>query len=96
MQSSRLEPRSGVACQQAIIVIKFLENECPAGYRCPEGSADPKPCPVGSFTNETLQSECRPCDAGSYCNGTGIQVNIMRSFNNETIQNAANVLAKRM
>ena len=48
---------------------------CPAGSYCPEGTADPVNCPIGTYSNETgLQSvfECMACTPGFYCSSPGI------------------------
>ena len=45
-------------------------NICPASYYCPQGSADPEPCPVGTYSNSTglhADVDCILCPAGSYC-----------------------------
>ena len=44
----------------------------PGGYYCPEGSADPQPCPAGRYSplpKSMLKSleECDLCPAGKYC-----------------------------
>ena len=42
---------------------------CPAGYYCPEATAEPKPCGVGTYNpNEgaKTQEECLPCNARTY------------------------------
>ena len=41
--------------------------DCPAGYRCPEGSEQPIPCAAGRSQPRRGQSECEPCPAGYYC-----------------------------
>ena len=51
------------------------EVPCPTGHYCPLGSPVPVPCrngtyaPVQRFKEE---GECKLCDAGFYCNGTGL------------------------
>lgn len=40
---------------------------CPPGFQCPEGSAQPKPCPPGTFTNFTSASKCEVCPDGYFC-----------------------------
>jgi hypothetical protein len=50
-------------------------QRCPIGHYCPSGSARPTACPIGTYNpQEGLfnSSQCRPCDAGSYCRGTGL------------------------
>ena len=47
---------------------------CPAGSYCPEGTADPVPCPEGSFSPTAglhMESQCTNCTGGYYCNETG-------------------------
>lgn len=49
---------------------------CAAGHYCPAGTALMIPCPRGTYNpdrggiSEILA--CKPCPAGSYCNGTGL------------------------
>ncbi|XP_077985306.1 uncharacterized protein LOC144439946 [Glandiceps talaboti] len=48
---------------------------CPAGFYCPEGTADPIGCPAGYFTNATgnaIFGDCNPCSPGYYCGGIGL------------------------
>ena len=45
--------------------------QCPAFYKCPEGSAQPVPCSSGEFQADVGKSECTKCPAGFYCNTTG-------------------------
>ncbi len=40
---------------------------CPIGYYCPEGTAIPKQCEPGTYTDTTQNSQCLPCTAGRYC-----------------------------
>lgn len=52
-----------------------LNDICPPGHYCPEGSAAPIQCPPGtnsSSTGLTKVSDCPPCTKGFYCptNGT--------------------------
>ena len=42
-------------------------GECQPGFYCPRGSAQPTPCPPGSFTNTSGNAECRPCPEGHFC-----------------------------
>lgn len=42
------------------------------GYYCGLATHYPVQCPNGTFSNETglgVESQCRPCTPGSYCNG---------------------------
>ena len=42
-------------------------GRCPAGYICPEGSAAPTPCPIGTFKRGQGIGICEPCERGRYC-----------------------------
>lgn len=46
-------------------------HPCPPGYFCPTGTGlDWKPCPRGTFSNNTKlskESECEDCPGGEYC-----------------------------
>jgi len=49
-------------------------DQCPTGYYCPEQTAEPVPCPAGTFNPSlALQAEnqCLNCTGGSHCNETG-------------------------
>mmetsp|Transcript_6632 Transcript_6632/g.24821 ORF Transcript_6632/g.24821 Transcript_6632/m.24821 type:complete len:4721 (-) Transcript_6632:61-14223(-) len=48
---------------------------CPAGNYCPQKSAEPTPCPAGTYATKTglkNVTQCLDCDPGSYCNGTAL------------------------
>ena len=48
---------------------------CPIGHYCLVGSAAPTPCPHGTYSNTEANKNvtaCTPCDAGKYCNDTGL------------------------
>ena len=51
-----------------------LNDECPVGHYCPEGSDEPIACPEGTF-NPTIkliaEEQCLNCTAGQFCNETG-------------------------
>eukprot|EP00347_Sterkiella_histriomuscorum_P024098 403332318 len=50
---------------------------CPRGNYCPIGSEDPTPCPIGYYLNGeggNALSDCVKCQAGSYCDATGLAV----------------------
>ena len=50
-------------------------NICPEGHYCPLGTANPEPCPKGTYSNGTgLQSvdECVDCPAGEFCAEVGL------------------------
>ncbi|XP_071958738.1 uncharacterized protein [Antedon mediterranea] len=40
---------------------------CPTKHYCPNGTAVPLGCPVGTYNNLEQQSECFTCPAGYYC-----------------------------
>lgn len=42
-------------------------DKCPVGFYCPLGSAQPIPCPPGTYTDTTLNDVCSVCPAGHYC-----------------------------
>ncbi|KAL8273754.1 hypothetical protein Esti_002354 [Eimeria stiedai] len=47
-------------------------KRCLRGRICPEGSAQPDLCPLGSFVDDDAEDEadsCRPCPYGKYCRG---------------------------
>jgi hypothetical protein len=47
-----------------------LNDICPPGHYCPEGSGSPHPCPPGtnsSATNLANVTDCPPCTRGFYC-----------------------------
>jgi hypothetical protein len=51
-----------------------LADTCPAGYYCPEQTADPVGCPEGSYSHTPglqMESQCVNCTGGYYCNETG-------------------------
>ncbi|KAM7082943.1 uncharacterized protein J5F26_014046 [Ciconia maguari] len=53
----------------------LLGNTCPKGTYCPMGSAFPQPCPPGYYSNSSGNTgieDCLLCDAGYFCNGTGL------------------------
>ena len=48
---------------------------CPTGHYCPEGTALPNKCPLGTYLNVTGQktlSDCTPCDGGKFCGRKGL------------------------
>ncbi|XP_034557340.1 zonadhesin [Notolabrus celidotus] len=48
---------------------------CPVGYYCPQGSSAPLPCPIGHYSNHTLNtqlSDCLPCLPGFLCATRGL------------------------
>ena len=42
--------------------------QCPFGHYCPMASAQPRPCPAGTYQDELMQSVCKACAEGFYCN----------------------------
>ncbi|CBY12491.1 unnamed protein product [Oikopleura dioica] len=40
---------------------------CPKHHMCPEGTADPIPCPLGFYQKSKGADSCIPCSAGEYC-----------------------------
>ena len=42
---------------------------CPAGFRCPVGSAWPEACEPGTYNNVSGQGTCKDCPRGFYCTG---------------------------
>lgn len=48
---------------------------CPSGYYCPTGISIPEPCLSGTYGNSTglkRVEDCKPCDPGTFCDGTGL------------------------
>lgn len=48
---------------------------CPEGSYCPDGSNTPTPCPPGTYGSTTAlekEADCTACDAGKYCQGSGL------------------------
>ena len=54
--------------------VSSVMSECPDGFFCPNGTGyNWDGCPAGTFGNAprlTQASECTPCTAGYYCQGT--------------------------
>ena len=51
-------------------------NECPAGYYCPVGTYQPKPCAIGTYApvargTTSDDTHCLPCTEGSFCMSAG-------------------------
>lgn len=47
---------------------------CGRGFYCPSGSANQRPCPLGTYGNMSGLAEerqCTQCDPGMYCEETG-------------------------
>ena len=54
---------------------KGTAGPCPEGHYCPAQTSIPRRCPVGTFSNVThlkLESECTPCNYGTYCGDEGL------------------------
>ena len=48
---------------------------CPAGHYCPEASAQPTPCPMGTYNGANMSqslSDCAACPPAMYCDATGL------------------------
>ncbi|KAM4567238.1 uncharacterized protein PAE49_010636 isoform 2-T2 [Odontesthes bonariensis] len=48
---------------------------CPPGFFCPEGTFVPKPCPKGTFSEQSGlvdDSQCQSCNPGFYCSESGL------------------------
>ncbi|XP_068174065.1 zonadhesin-like [Antennarius striatus] len=53
---------------------KADETLCPAGFFCPSGTPAPVPCPAGTFssaTGNTNHKNCTTCTPGHYCEVEG-------------------------
>ena len=68
---------SGYYCVPNLVVpgdVSSVMSECPDGFFCPNGTGyNWDGCPAGTFGNAprlTQASECTPCTAGYYCQGT--------------------------
>ena len=49
-------------------------NECPLGHYCPQGTAEPIKCPLGTLGLSVklgMESQCTLCFAGRYCDVPG-------------------------
>ncbi|KAI0228985.1 hypothetical protein LSAT2_020568 [Lamellibrachia satsuma] len=50
-------------------------DPCPVGHYCPEQTAEPIKCPVGTFSNNTKlrnETDCIQCTRGFYCDVLGL------------------------
>ena len=48
----------------------YAQNPCPVAHFCDEGVLTSKPCPAGTYRNETGARgifDCHVCPAGNYC-----------------------------
>lgn len=55
-----------------------VPTPCPAGSYCPQSTKHSMEylCPEGTYSNQTelwLESQCTPCEPGTYCAGEGIE-----------------------
>ena len=62
---------AGYYCKSGAMTATPLQNilayECPVGYYCPEQTAEPIRCPVGTYSNDTRlrnETDCKPCPKG--------------------------------
>ncbi|MGH0168698.1 UNVERIFIED_CONTAM: hypothetical protein FKN15_055273 [Acipenser sinensis] len=58
------------SCQAGYFCLAGSEGAggpCPVSHYCPGGSAQPLPCPAGTYNNLTGQAKCFQCGAGYYC-----------------------------
>ncbi|KAG7455700.1 SCO-spondin-like isoform X1, partial [Solea senegalensis] len=54
---------------------KLTGYPCPPGFYCSVGTSVPKPCPKGTFSEQSGlvdEAQCRRCSAGSFCSETGL------------------------
>uniref|UniRef100_A0A286XEQ6 Uncharacterized protein n=1 Tax=Cavia porcellus TaxID=10141 RepID=A0A286XEQ6_CAVPO len=62
---------SGITCTGGTLLATPLEHlfgrTCPPGHFCLWGTADPTPCPSGSYISSTHTEECLICPQGHYC-----------------------------
>ena len=50
-------------------------STCPSGFYCPEATGSPLPCPLGTFSvssSNTDINNCLPCTAGRYCSSPAL------------------------
>lgn len=55
-------------------MITYVNNLCPAGSYCPEGSKDFQECPAGKYSRISgisKESQCVDCPPGMYCESPG-------------------------
>lgn len=53
----------------------IIGDVCSAGHYCPQGTSNPIPCPPGTFsenTQNTQAADCFPCPPGFLCSVSGI------------------------
>lgn len=59
----------GYACDETAIT-DLSDKLCPPGHWCPEGTAEPRKCPPGTYFDEygaSQEIDCITCPAGYYC-----------------------------
>ncbi|GIQ85299.1 hypothetical protein KIPB_006941 [Kipferlia bialata] len=56
----------GYDVQDALLVAEFSPLSCAPGTYSPTGLTC-EDCPAGSYTDEYMQYECKPCTSGHYC-----------------------------
>ena len=47
--------------------VEATGGRCTVGHYCPEGTADPIPCPDGTYMEDRQAAECQICPPGRYC-----------------------------
>ncbi|VDI78379.1 Hypothetical predicted protein [Mytilus galloprovincialis] len=60
----------GYYCPEGQTVATPANYSCPLGYFCVGGKELPEPCASGTYQDEPIQSTCKTCPAGFYCNAT--------------------------
>ena len=46
---------------------------CPVGHFCPtQKLSAPKPCPLGTYANDTQQDSCTSCSSAHSCSNTSV------------------------
>eukprot|EP01135_Chromosphaera_perkinsii_P006890 Nk52_evm45s621 gene=Nk52_evmTU45s621 len=58
---------SGYFCPAGSTTPNKASNICPQGFFCPPGSTAAQRCASGFYQDQTGQSSCKTCPAGSYC-----------------------------
>lgn len=60
----------GYYCEEGASDSNGLKKDCPKGYYCIKGSAEPIPCPAGTYSNNkwrTSVDQCNDCPKNYYC-----------------------------
>ena len=63
---------AGYYCPKGSTQSTDIQQICPKGNYCPPGTADPKPCQIGSYQDEEQQSDCKLCQDGNQCDTNGL------------------------